>query len=386
MRIAIAPNAFRGSLTAQQAVGCISDGLLRSRLNSPRRTLELLPMPLADGGDGTLDVILDGMGGEHLTANVTDPLGAPITATYGYVAATRTAVIEMARSSGVELIARQARNPLLTTSYGSGELINAALARGAQRILIGMGGSATVEGAAGCLQALGVRLLDRAGADIPRGGAGLAHLARIEAAATRQRLAGVDLVLLSDVSNPLVGERGAARVFGPQKGATPAMVEQLDANLAIFAAIIQRDLGVDVLTVAGGGAAGGFGAGLVGCVGATLLPGGATIIDLLGYEAQLAAGVDLILTGEGKLDSQTVGGKAVQSMAEVARRRGIPVVAFAGVVDADAAALAQMGIQAAWSIVPGPCALDAALQLAPAWLAGVAEQLGNTLALASVVR
>lgn len=381
MRIAIAPNAFRGSLTAQQAVGCISAGLRRSRLDTTTGGLDLISMPLADGGDGTLDTILDGLGGERVTTAVTDPLGTPITATYGYIAATHTAVIEMARASGVELIPRHARDPMLTTTYGSGDLINAAIAHGARRLLIGMGGSATVEGAAGCLQALGVRLLDEVGANIPRGGAGLARLMRIEAADAKRRLAGVELVLLSDVSNPLVGEFGAARVFGPQKGATPEMIEQLDANLAHFAAIIGRDLGVNVLTLAGGGAAGGFGAGMVGCVEAKLLPGGATIIDLLGYEARLA-GVDVIITGEGKLDSQTVGGKAVQSMAQVAQRHGIPVLALAGLVEADANALAQMGIQAAWSLVPGPCTLDTALQMAPDWLTAAAEQLGNTITLA----
>jgi glycerate kinase len=381
MRIAIAPNSFRGSLTAHRAVACISEGLRASHLPD----LDLLPMPLADGGDGTLDTILDGLGGERLTATVTDPLGAPIQATYGYVERDHTAVIEMARASGVELIPRAARNPMLTTSFGTGELIREALARGARRVLIGMGGSATVEGAAGCLQALGVRLLDEVGQDIPRGGAGLARLVRIDARAAQARLAGADLILLSDVTNPLTGAMGAAHVFGPQKGATPAMVEQLEANLAHFAAIIKRDVGVEVQDLPGSGAAGGLGAGLVGCVGARLLPGGATIIELLGYEARLQ-GVDLIITGEGKLDSQTVGGKAVQAIAHSARRLGIPVVALAGLIEADPETLAQLGIQAAWSLVPGPCALDEAIRHAEAWLTRAAHHLGNLLALGTNLR
>jgi glycerate kinase len=376
MRIAIAPNAFRGSLTATQASEAIVAGLRRSAL-SP---LQTLVMPLADGGDGTLDILVGGLGGETVSLAVTGPLGSPVQAAMGLLADGRTAVIEMARASGVELVPRPLRNPLVTTTYGTGELIRAALERGYRRILIGIGGSATVDGAAGCVQALGARLLDSSGADIARGGGGLARLAAIDVSAIKALPEGLDVTVLCDVTNPLIGPNGAARVFGPQKGADPAMVEQLDANLAHFAAVIRRDLGIEIADLPGGGAAGGLGAGLVAFLNAKLAPGGETIIGLLGYEQQLA-GVNLLITGEGKLDAQTSGGKAVQSIARIARRAGVPVVALAGTLDADSAALNEMGIRAAWSIVPGPCTLDEAITHGAEWLARSATELGNLLAI-----
>jgi glycerate 2-kinase len=375
MKIALAPNAYRGSLSAQQAVACMAAGLRRS----PLAPLDLIEMPLADGGDGTLETLLAGHG-ERITMTVRNPLGAPVSATYGVINHGNSAVIELARASGVELIPRSARNPLLATSAGTGDLIRAAVERGVQQVYIGMGGSATVEGGAGCLQALGVRLLDAHGRDVPPGGAGLSQLAHIDPKPARDWLGKVALVLLADVTNPLLGERGAARIFGPQKGATLEMVDQLERNLAQLADVIQRDLGVDVRNVPGGGAAGGFGAGLVGCVGAALVPGGATILSLLGYDQQLV-GVEMILTGEGKLDAQTVGGKAVQSIAQVAQRLHIPVIALAGTLDADAETLRQIGIDAAWSILRRPCTFDDALSHAAEWLTDAAAQIGSLLAL-----
>jgi glycerate kinase len=376
MRIAVAPNAFRGSLTALQASEAIVAGLRRSALSD----LETLVMPLADGGNGTLDILVGGLGGETVSLTVTGPLGSPVQAAIGLLADGRSAVIEMARASGIELVPRPRRNPLVTTTYGTGELIRAALDRGYRRILIGIGGSATVDGAAGCVQALGARLLDSSGADIPRGGGGLSQLAAIDAGALKALPDGLEVTVLCDVTNPLVGPTGAARVFGPQKGADPGMVEQLDANLAHFAAIVKRDLGVEIAEMPGAGAAGGLGAGLVAFLNAKLAPGGETIIDALGYEQQLA-GADLLITGEGKLDAQTSGGKAVQSIAQAAKRAGVPVVAFAGMLDADSAALSEMGIRAAWSIVPGPCTLDEAISHGGEWLARSATVLGNLLAI-----
>ncbi|MBX3062118.1 MAG: glycerate kinase [Anaerolineae bacterium] len=363
-------------MTAQQAVDCISTGLRQSHL---RDNLEIVSMPLADGGDGTLETIMGGLGGHPVTVPVVNALSQPIEAAYG-VLTDHAAVVEMARASGVEQIPRDARNPMLTTSYGTGELIRAAVQQGSQRLYIGLGGSACVEGGAGCLQALGVRLLDASGDEIPRGGAGLAQLARIDVSAAKELLRDVQITLLSDVTNPLCGALGAARVFGPQKGATPEMVAQLDSILAHFAAIIRRDVGVDVLNVAGAGAAGGFSAGLYGCLGAEIAPGGARIIELLGYVEKLA-GVDLVITGEGKLDSQTVGGKAVQSIAEIAGKRQIPVVAIAGSVEPNSEVMQRIGLTAAYSLVPGAYPLDEALSHAAEWLTFAAEQLGNTLAL-----
>jgi glycerate kinase len=230
------------------------------------------------------------------------------------------------------------------------------------------------------VQALGARLLDESGADIPRGGGALDQLAAIEASALRPLLEGVEVTVLCDVTNPLIGPNGAARIFGPQKGATPAMVETLEANLTHFARVIHRDLGNDITDLPGGGAAGGLGAGLVAFLNAKLAPGGATLIDLLGYEKKLVD-VDLVITGEGKLDGQTTGGKAVQSIAQAAARAGVPVVALAGTLDADSAALHAIGVRAAWSIVPGPCTLDEALAHGAEWLSRAATELGNILAL-----
>jgi glycerate kinase len=380
MRIAVAPNAFRGSLTAIEAADAIIAGLNASALHDLGTDLQTLSMPLADGGDGTLDILIRGLGGERVTLTVTGPLGSPVRADMGILADGRTAIIEMARASGVELVPRPLRNPLITTTCGTGELMLEALRRGCRHLLIGIGGSATVDGAAGCVQALGARLLDQSGTEIPPGGGGLSRLASIEASALKPLLEGVTITVLCDVTNPLIGPLGAARVFGPQKGATPEMVEILEANLTHFADVIRRDLGVDVAHIPGGGAAGGIGAGLVAFASASLVPGGKTLINLLGYEQQLT-GADLVITGEGKLDAQTGGGKAVQRIAEAAARAGVPVMAFAGTLDADGKGLRQMGIQSAWSIVPGPCTLDEALAHGAEWLTRAATELGNLLAL-----
>jgi glycerate kinase len=375
LRIAVAPNAFRGSLTAQEAVEAITEGLLRSALDSP----EIVPMPLADGGDGTLDTLI-GLTGEKVTRRVIGPLGSPVEAQFGLMSDGRSAVIEMARASGVELISPADRNPLITTSYGTGELIREALKLGRSHILLGVGGSATVDGGAGCLSALKIRLLDSVDQPIPAGG--LAKLARIDASQCDPTLR---ITVLCDVENPLLGEHGAARVFGPQKGATPEGVEILEANLTHFADVIQHDLGVDVRDLPRGGAAGGIAAGLAACFKAVLVPGGPTIIDLLGYTDRLR-GCDLLITGEGKLDSQTEGGKAVQSIAHLAHAVGIPVIAFTGMLHADRDSLRKMGIAAAWSILPEPCSLDKALHNARAWLTRTATQLGDTLTLPGSVR
>jgi glycerate kinase len=383
-RIAVAPNAFRGSLTATEAAARMAAGLRASALNASDGMLEVSLMPLADGGDGTLDVLLTGLGGTHLSETVSGPLGEPVQAEFGALADGETAIIEMARASGVELLPRARRDPLRASTYGTGQLIDSALRRGCRRILLGIGGSATVDGGAGCLSALGVRLLDANDAEIPPGGGGLARLAKIDVASVeslRERLRGVEIIILCDVTNPLIGPNGAAVVFGPQKGADDSAVNTLDANLTRFGEMITAALGVAVDGVPGAGAAGGLSAGLMAFAGARLRPGGDALIALLGYETRLAQ-TDLVVTGEGKLDAQTEGGKAVQRIAEAAARAGVPVVALAGVVTAERTALRGMGIRAAWGIAPGPCTLDEAIRNAPIWLEQAAARLGDTLALA----
>ena len=382
MRIAIAPNAFRGSMTALQAVTAISTGLRRSRLND-RNPVDLIDMPLADGGDGTLDVLLSGLGGERLTTRVTGPLGDPVEAMIGILPDRRTAVIEMARASGVELIPRSQRNPLRATTYGTGELIRFAVDRGCDRIFVGVGGSATVDGGAGCLQGLGIRLLDSQGAPISPDNQGLADLARIDTSGVSDALRHISITVLCDVSNPLIGESGAARVFGPQKGADSDMVEVLESNLQHYSKIVQRDREIKIGSLPRGGAAGGLAAGLAAYMNAELVSGGNRIIELLKYPHKLE-NVDLIITGEGKLDSQTESGKAIYALTTLAAQHAIPVIALAGVVDCDDQALARMGIAAAWSIVPRPCTLDEALAHGAEWLESASVQAGNMLAVSTI--
>lgn len=375
LRIAVAPNAFRGSLSAFQAAVCISEGLQRSRLSCDVTTL-----PLADGGDGTLEVMLRALGGERLTIPVTGPTGNTIQADLGLMADGQTAVIEMAQASGIERVPKDQRDPLRATSYGTGELISAALKRGFRRVIVGLGGSATNDGGAGCMQALGARLLDANGASIPYGGAALAQLAHIDAKPLKDATQDVEIVVLCDVDNPLIGPDGASHIFGPQKGADEQTIETLDAALAHYAEVIKNDLHADIANLPGGGAAGGFGAGLVAFLGGTIVPGADTLINLLGYDQQLED-IDLIITGEGKLDAQTAGGKAVRAMAGLGLQREIPVIALVGAVDSSPDQLRTMGIDAAWSIVPGPCDLADATAHAAEWLTRAAMELGNTLAL-----
>ncbi len=371
-KIAIAPNAFRGSLTALEAVAAIDTGLKQSLLDC-----ETILMPLADGGDGTLDVWLSANHGERISLDVTGPLGANVRAEYGL--AGQMALIEMARASGIELI--EERDPLRTTTFGTGQLIRDAIERGTTEILVGIGGSATVDGGAGCLQALGARLLNNTGEDpIPFGGGTLHQLAYIDLTPLQELLAGVTIRVLCDVDNPLLGPDGAAAVFGPQKGADAATVRRLEANLAHYADVIQRDVGLDIRNMPGTGAAGGLSAGLMAGTGAELVSGVLALIQSCSYDRQLAVGdIDLLITGEGKLDNQTGGGKAPFGIAQLATRHQIPVIAFAGAVTAKVSELQQWGISAAWSIVPQVCTLEEALQQAEAWLVEAATNLGNTL-------
>jgi glycerate kinase len=375
MRIAITPNAFRGSLSAFQAALCISDGLSQSRLSA-----ETYLMPLADGGDGTLEVVYRALGGEKITLTVTSADGSPLDAQLGLMSDGQTAIVELAQASGLEHIPRERRDPKHTTTYGTGQLIRAAVERGFHRIIVGLGGSATNDGGAGAMQALGAKLLDSDGNEIPPGGAALARLAHIDASAVKRLLHDTEIIALCDVENPLTGPDGASRVFGPQKGATEDDIQLLDAALAHYGMLLKRDVGRDVLTVPGGGAAGGIAAGLLAFTNATLAPGAETLMKLLGYESLLEES-DLVITGEGKLDAQTMSGKAVRAVADAALRRNLPVIALVGILDCSADDLRAMNLDAAYSIVTEPCRLQDALDHAAEWLTLTATQVGNTLAL-----
>lgn len=342
---------------------------------------EVVFMPLADGGDGTLAVWLNSQPEGHwVTRRVSGPRGQHVEAAFGLSG--QTALIEMARASGIELITPTLRDPLFTTTFGTGELIGAAIDAGATEILVGVGGSATVDGGAGCLQALGARLLDTEGNDVPHGGGGLAHLAHIDVTPLTQRLEGVTIKVLCDVDNPLLGERGAGPVFGPQKGANAEAVKTLAANLAHYADILKHDVGVDIGDMPRTGAAGGLSAGLMAVARAELVSGIETIIIACGYDVRLAVGdIALVITGEGKLDDQSEGGKAPVGMALAAHAYNIPVVALAGTLDASATNLQRWHIASAQSIIRHPCTLDNALKHADEWLIEAATQLGNVLAL-----
>jgi glycerate kinase len=368
--IGVAANAFKGSLSGTQATDAIARGFEESRLECT-----VYRMPLADGGDGTLQAMLTQPGAQRRTLTVQGPLGDSIEADYGILADGETAVVEMALASGLALLG-QRRDPLRASTYGTGQLMRDAIENGARRIIVGVGGSATNDGGAGCLLALGVTLTDTDGHAITPGGAFLDQLVHVEKSPL---LDGIEIRVLCDVTNPPLGDKGASAIFGPQKGASPQMVAQLDDNLRHFFTVIAQKTGVDVRELPGGGAAGALSGGLAALAGATLVPGAQTLIEFLGYDERIAA-CDLIVTGEGALDTQTGQGKAPAVIASRAASFGVPTIAIAGAIPTDAAALSGSGIAAAFSLVPGPVSLDEAIQHTDAWLTTSARNLGNLLA------
>ncbi|MGH2529368.1 MAG: glycerate kinase [Actinomycetota bacterium] len=326
MRVLVAPDKFRGTLTAAQAARAIAAGWRRARPDD-----DVVEVPMADGGEGTLDAMVDGLRGERRTTRVSGPLGDPVDAGYGMVPGPSgpTAIVEMARASGLELIAEARRDPKRTTTRGTGELIDAALRERPAQIVVCIGGSATNDGGAGMAQALGVRLLDDEGLEIGPGGADLLDLARIDASRLNPAVRRTRFVVATDVDNPLTGPQGASAVFGPQKGAAPDDVAMLDRALAHFAAVVHRDLGIDVRHVPGAGAAGGLGAGLVAFLGAHLRPGVEVVMEAVGLPERLGR-ADLAITGEGKLDEQSLHGKAPAGVIRAGREAGVPVVVLCG--------------------------------------------------------
>lgn len=326
MRILVAPQEFKGSLSAKEATLAIAKGVA---VALPGARVEMLP--LSDGGPGLVDVILAAKGGRHVEADCHDPLMRPMRGGFGITSA-GAAVIEMAAASGLVLLKPEERDPLAATTFGTGELIAIALDEGCGEIIVGVGGSATVDAGAGALTALGARLVDATGALLPPGGGGLRSLARIDLSGLDARLAGTRVRVASDVRNPLVGADGAASMFGPQKGASPEGVVVLEEALRQFATVALRDCGIDVATIPGTGAAGGLGAGLMLC-GAVIEPGFELVAEACDLEARIAA-VDAVITGEGRLDEQTPYGKTAWGVAEMARSLGRRVGVVAGYVDA----------------------------------------------------
>lgn len=369
MKIVLAPNAFKGSLTATQAASAMEHGVRTAFPDA-----EVRKVPVADGGDGLAEVLIDALGGEARAATVRGPLGQPVRATLCHVPARGLAVVEMAAASGLALLAPHERNPALTTTYGTGELIRAALDLGARRVVVGIGGSATNDGGIGMAAALGMRFLDGAGNDVAPIGGALGQIRRIDPSGLDPRVAAVRCEAICDVDNPLLGPRGAARVYGPQKGASSAQVEALEAGLAQLADVIATDLGLDVRDLPGAGAAGGLGAGLHAFLGAELRRGVDLVLDLVGLDEQLA-GVDLVITGEGQIDHQTAFGKAPAGVAQRAKARGIPCLAIAGAIGERIGDLHPLGIDAIFSLCPGPISSKQAMEEAAALLRAATEQV-----------
>lgn len=368
LEVVVAPDKFRGSLSAAEAARAMARGV---RAADPGAVVSEVPM--ADGGEGTLDALVSATGGEIREADVIGPLGNPVRARFGLLGDGRTAVLEMASASGLVLVPSEQRDPSKSTTWGTGELLLAAAAAGARRVILGIGGSATNDGGAGLAQALGYRLLDREGRPIGPGGASLAQLDRIDASGRDQRLAGLEVAVACDVDNPLCGPRGASAVYGPQKGATPEMITRLDENLRHFARVIARDLGRDVLELPGAGAAGGLGGGLVAFADGRLEPGVSLVIQTVGLADRLR-GAELCLTGEGAIDASSAFGKTAVGVARLARSLGCPVLALAGTLEAGYEAVLGQGIEAVFSICPGPIALKDAVARAGPLLERAAEQ------------
>lgn len=377
MKIVIAPDSFKESLTAMAVASEIEAGFREFFPDA-----QYVKLPVADGGEGTVQAMIDASGGRRVELQVTGPLGEPVSAFYGLMGDGATAVIEMAAASGLELVPPAKRNPLYTTSYGTGQLILNALDAGARRFVLGVGGSATNDGGAGMLQALGGRLLDAAGADLNAGGGALAALARIDLSALDPRIKDSVFDIACDVTNPLVGERGASAIFGPQKGATPEMVEQLDANLRHYAALIARDLDQHVAEIPGAGAGGGIGAGMMVFLGGRLRPGSEIVTAAVGLDAAVAD-ADLVITGEGRIDGQTIHGKTPIGVAKVAQRHGKPVIAIAGGLASGAAAVHAHGIDAVFGAVSRPCTVEEALAGAAVNVRNAARNIAAVLSLGS---
>ena len=368
MKVVIAPQVFKGGLSGMEAARAIQRGVLRVYPDA-----ENVLLPVADGGDGTLEALV-GPSGSCFEAQVTGPLGEPVRAQWGVMANGKTAVIEMARASGLALVPLERRDPRITTSYGAGELIREALDKGCREIIIGVGGSATNDAGAGMAQALGARLTGADGKQLRFGGAALSDLSRIELDAMDTRLRECRIRVAADVNNPLCGPLGAAAVYGPQKGATAEMVVLLDSALRRFAEIVERDLEVDLMHMPGAGAAGGAGGGLVAILGARLESGAALVCDALHLEENLQ-GADLVIVGEGRMDAQTVYNKAPIVVAQRARKLGVPVVAVAGSLGEGYQAVLEHGINDVESAAPPDLPLDEALRRAGELVAEAAERV-----------
>ncbi|NRB66522.1 MAG: glycerate kinase [Vibrio sp.] len=373
MKIVIAPDSFKESLTAVEVAQSIQMGLERVWPDA-----EFVKVPVADGGEGTVQSLIDATSGQKVFTETTGPLGETVQACYGVLGDGKTAVIEIAEASGLHLVPAEKRDPKITSSFGTGELIKHALSQGISRLIVGLGGSATNDAGAGMLAVLGVTFIDKTGEEfVPVGGASLANLARVDTSKLDPRLHQCEVVVACDVDNPLCGALGASAVFGPQKGATEQDVTLLDQSLEIFGQVTKKNVGIDVLTAAGAGAAGGMGAALLGYANAVLKPGIEIVLDTVKLESKLI-GANLVITGEGKIDDQTVHGKTPVGVAKLAKQFNLPVIALAGCTGSHFQAVYEHGIDAVYACLPRPMSLQEAFHEAASNLANVAENVART--------
>ena len=369
MKIVIAPQAFKGSISALDAATAAIEGIKRVF-----PLAEIVSVPVADGGDGTLETLIEGSGGVIHEIEVMGPLGERRAAQWGAMGDGVTAVIEMARTSGLALLAEEERNPLITTTYGLGEAMRQAMDAGYQRFIIGIGGSATNDAGAGMAQALGVRLLDSSGNDLEFGGASLARLSRIDMSGLHSKVEECEFLVACDVNNPLTGPTGASSIYGPQKGATQEMIAELDSALSHFAEVVKRDIGAEIGDVPGSGAAGGLGGGLIAFVGGQLRAGVDIVLDTVGLDDYLT-GCDLVITGEGSMDHSTIYNKAPVGVAGRAKKLGIPVVGISGSLGAGFQDVHEYGIDALTAITAGPMSLGEASERAAELISNTTEQV-----------
>lgn len=375
MNILAAPDSFKGSLTALEVSENIKIGIKNFDQNI---NVDLLPM--ADGGEGTVQSLVDATDGEIIRKEVTGPLGEKVEAFYGILGNQNTAVIEMAAASGLPLIAPAKRDPLKTTTYGTGELIASALDHGVEKIIVGIGGSATNDAGVGMAQALGAEILDENGKQIAFGGENLSKIKEINLESLDSRIKELEVLTACDVDNPLFGRNGAAYVYAPQKGADQYMVEKLDNNLRHFNEMIKKELGKNVNKIPGAGAAGGLGAGLVAFLGAELKAGVDIILDLINFERRLKD-VDLVITGEGMLDGQSIYGKTPVGVAKKAKEKDIPVIAVAGTLGFGVEKVLDHGIDAYFSIIDKPAELDLIIKETPKLIQKLSEQIIRTISI-----
>lgn len=373
LKVVAAPQTFKGSISALNAAEAISIGV-----KNIYPSAEVILCPVADGGDGTLETLVEVSNGNIVECVVEGPTGTPVEAQWGAMGDEQTAVIEMARTSGLALLDLNERDPLNASTYGLGEAILSALDQNYRKFIIGIGGSATNDGGAGMAQAVGISLKDEFGKEIPRGGAALSKLHSIDTAGMDPRIKQSEFMVACDVNNPLTGPEGASAVYGPQKGATPEMITQLDEALKNFAETILRDLGEEVEHISGAGAAGGLGAGMMAFMGGTLKPGVDIVLDTVGLADKLK-GTDIVITGEGGIDFQTVYDKAPIGVAKLAKTLGIPTIALAGLVGKDFQVVHKDGIESVFSIVNGPMTLENASSNAHRLIVESTEQVMRLL-------